>query len=294
MVKQITIDKPTKPNLFAPDDALITTSTTAVDFVTDDLEKLAVQLISNNELRVKSGSFCIGGHYGYIPSGTYETCYVAPGNVGFRRKDLIVARYTRIGNLDYIGIQIYTGVPSKGEPVVPTYTASDLNANGKVREIPLHVVELLDMDIVSVTSVFPKRTTKADIDGLFKTSFFTTTVGSTTQYHAKLETNGIVTETLKLTDSYEYTRNTDGVWCADRIYAFFVPIETGYTASDITVIPSVVSSSIIKNHVRMVDIGESFGSKGIWIGCWAYAFANITTAITSDFSVYVRYKKVKL
>ena len=68
MVKQITIDNPTKPNLFAPDDALITTSTTAVDFVTDDLEKLAVQLISNNELRVKSGSFCIGGHYGYIPN----------------------------------------------------------------------------------------------------------------------------------------------------------------------------------------------------------------------------------
>lgn len=294
MVKQITIDNPTKPNLFATDDALITTATTAVDFVTDDLEKLAVELISNNELRVKSGVFCIGGHYGYIPNGTYETCYVAPGNVGFRRKDLIVARYTRIGNLDYIGIQIYTGVPSKGEPVVPTYTVSDLNANGKVREIPLHVVELLDMDIVSVTSAFPKRTLKADIDGLFKTSFFTTTVDSTTQYHAKLETNGIVTETVKQTNSYKYTYNEEGVWKSNAIYSFCVPIETGYTASDITVIPSVVSSSIIKNHVRIAYIAESSGSKAIWIVCWAYAFLNITTAITSDFSVYVRYKKVKL
>lgn len=294
MVKQITIDKPTKPNLFAPDDALITTATTAVDFVTDDLEKLAVQLISNNELRVKSGSFCIGGHYGYIPNGTYETCYVAPGNVGFRRKDLIIARYTRIGNLDYIGIQIYTGVPSKGEPVVPTYTVSDLNANGKVREIPLHVVELLDMDIVSVTSVFPKRTLKADIDGLFKTSFFTTTFDTTTQYHAKIETNGIVTETAKQTKSYTYTRNEDGVWKANAIFGFYIPIETGYTASDITVILSVISSSIIKVHVRTVDILESSGSKRIWIGYWAYAFINIPTAITSDFSVYVRYKKVKL
>ena len=294
MVKQITIDNPTKPNLFAPDDALITTSTTAVDFVTDDLEKLAVQLISNNELRVKSGSFCIGGHYGYIPNGTYETCYVAPGNVGFRRKDLIVARYTRIGNLDYIGIQIYTGVPSKGEPVVPTYTVSDLNANGKVREIPLHVVELLDMDIVSVTSVFPKRTKKEDINALIKTSWFTSTVGSTTQYHGKLETNGIITETLKQTKSYTYIFNVDGVWKAETVFGFVTPVESGYTATDIVAIPSAVGSSIVKLHIRKIEVIDGAGVKKISIGVTPYAFLNITTAITSDFSVYVRYKKVKL
>jgi len=293
MVKQITIDKPTKPNLFATDDALITTSTTAVDFVTDDLEKLAVQLISNNELRVKSGSFCIGGHYGYIPNGTYETCYVAPGNVGFRRKDLIVARYTRIGNLDYIGIQIYTGVPSKGEPVVPTYTVSDLNANGKVREIPLHIVELLDMDIVSVTSVFPKRTLKADIDGLFKTSFWSTS-GTWTDYYSQLETNGIVTVIVSRTRDHTYVFNVDGVWKADINEFFSVPIESGYTASDIIVIPSVMSSAIIKNQVRTVEILESSGSKRISIGCWAYAFAQQSTAVSATLSLTVRYKKVKL
>ena len=295
MVKQITIDNPTKPNLFAPDDALITTSTTAVDFVSDDLEKLAVQLISNNELRVKSGSFCIGGHYGYIQNGTYETCYVAPGNVGFRRKDLIVARYTRIGNLDYIGIQIYTGVPSKGEPVVPTYTVSDLNANGKVREIPLHVVELLDMDIVSVTSVFPKLTTKADIDGLFKTSFWSVTgTNGMTIYYTQLETNGIVTVTITQTRPYTYIFNTDGVWKADIINGYNTPIESGYTASDITVIPSVVSSIIIKNQVRTVNITEESGEKRIGISCWAYAFAQQSTAVSATFSLTVRYRKVKL
>src|SRR5574344_194470 len=192
MVKQITIDKPTIPNLFSHDDALIASATTAIDFVSDDLEKLAVQLISNNELRVKSGSFCIGGHYGYIPSGSYETCYVSPGNIGFRRKDLIVAKYTRVGTLDYIGIQIYTGVPSKGEPVIPASAVSDLNADGKIREIPWHVVELNGRDIISVTPVFETLTTKDDVNALFKTSFFTE--GTPTRYHSKLETNGIVTE----------------------------------------------------------------------------------------------------
>jgi hypothetical protein len=294
MVKQITIDKPTIPNLFSHDDALITTATTAIDFVSDDLEKLAVQLISNNELRVKSGSFCIGGHYGYIPSGSYETCYVSPGNIGFRRKDLIVAKYTRVGTLDYIGIQIYTGVPSKGEPVIPTYSVSDLNADGKIREIPLHVVELNGMDIISVTPVFETLTTKDDVSALFKTSFFTTIVGSTTQYHAKIETCGIVTETLKQTKSYTYIFNVEGVWKAETVFGFVTPIESGYTASDIVVFPSSVSNGITKQNIRKVEVIDADGVKKISIGITPYAFANITTAISSDFSVCIRYKKVKL
>jgi len=294
MVKQITIDKPTKPNLFAPDDALITTSTTAVDFVSDDLEKLAVELISNNELRVKSGVFCIGGHYGCIQNGTYETCFVSPGNVGFNRKDLIVARYTRVGNLDYIGVQIYTGVPTKGVPVAPTLAISDLNTGGKIREIALHTVELVDMDIVNVESVFPVRTKKEDINALLVPSWFTSTVGSTTQYHGKLETNGIITETLKQTKSYTYIFNAEGVWKAETVFGFVTPVESGYIATDIVAIPSAVGSSIVKLHIRKIEVVDDAGVKKISIGVTPYAFVNITTAITSDFSVYVRYKKVKL
>ena len=295
MVKQITIDNPNKPNLFAYDDSLITSATTETDFVTEDLEKLAVQLISNNELRIKSGSFCIGGHYGYIPNGTYETCYVAPGNVGFNRKDLVVARYTRVGDLDYIGIQIYTGVPTKGVAVVPNYTTSDITTTGKIREIPLHVVELTGMNITGVTSVAPKRTTKSDISGLFKTSFWNYTgTDGITRYYTQLETNGIVTVTITQTRPYTYILNTDGVWKADTIHGFYTPIESGYTASDITVIPSVVSPLVIKNQVRTVNITEESGEKRISIGCWSYAFAQRSTAVSATFSLTVRYRKVKL
>ena len=293
MVKQITIDKPTKPNLFAPDDALITTSTTAVDFVTDDLEKLAVELISNNELRVKSGVFCIGGHYGCIQNGTYETCFVSPGNVGFNRKDLIVARYTRVGNLDYIGVQIYTGVPTKGVPVVPTLTVSDLNTGGKIREIALHTVELIDMDIVNVESVFPVRTKREDINALIKTSQYSN--GSPTlRYHSVLEVDGIVIETIKASEAFTYIFNTDGVWKGDSVFMFGAIIESGYTATDIVAIPSAVGASIVKLHIRKIEVIDNAGVKTISIGLTPYAFVNITTAITSDFSVYVRYKKVKL
>ena len=293
MIKQITIDKPTKPNLFAPDDALITTSTTAVDFVTDDLEKLAVELISNNELRVKSGVFCIGGHYGCIQNGTYETCFVSPGNIGFNRKDLIVARYTRVGNLDYIGVQIYTGVPTKGVPVVPSLTVSDLNTGGKIREIALHTVELVDMDIANVESVFPVRTKKEDINALIKTSLYSN--GSPIlRYHSVLEVDGIVTDTIKSTKAFTYIFNIDGVWKADNIFIFGAIIESGYTASDIVVIPSVVGASIVKAHITKAEIVDNSGVKTIAVTVWPYAFLNITTAITSDFSVYVRYKKVKL
>ena len=290
MVKQITIDKPTKPNLFAPDDALITTSTTAVDFVTDDLEKLAVELISNNELRIKSGVFCIGGHYGYVPNGTYETCYVAPGNVGFRRKDLIVARYTRIGNLDYIGIQIYTGVPSKGEPVVPTYTVSDLNTGGKIREIALYTVELVDMNIVSVEQMFGLLTPVVNIA---KESYFTTQVAGILQHQAKLEINGVVTETCKFSLSRSYTTGKDGVF-AGLDTSFSIELEPGYSASDIVVIPSVMGTDILKLQIELVAVSDYNNRKRIYIGVTPYSYVFKDTEITSDFSVYVRYKKVKL
>lgn len=297
MVKQITVDKPIKPNLFAYDDALITTSAIESDFVTDDLEKLAVQLISNNELRVKSGSFCIGGHYGYIPRGTYETCYVAPGNVGLRRKDLIVARYTCVGNIDYIGIQIYTGVPSKGEPVVPTYTVSDLNANGKVREIPLHVVELNDMDIANIAAVFPVRTKKEDINALLKTRSYTTGT-NLTQNHFCLETNGIVTDTVSYDiEPTTFTTAKDGVYVADGFYTTFVEIEEGYTATDVIVIPSMVgASSIMKANINSVTLALK-PATSIYryaISAQPYAFISIGSAITAKMNLTVRYKKVKL
>lgn len=298
MLKQITIDSPTAPNLFAPDDALITTSTTAIDFVSDDLEKLAVELISNNELRVKSGVFCIGGHYGCIQNGTFETCFISPGNMGFKRKDLIVARYTRVGNLDYIGVQIYTGVPTKGVPVVPSLTVSDLNTNGKIREIALHVVELVDMDIVNVESVFPVRTKKEDINVLLKTRSYTTRSYATgdTQYHSKLDACGIVTDVVKQSQSVSYLNNVQnpGVWTGNFFLGFSIPIDSGYTATDIVAIPSVVGTSIVKYHIGNIQIVDSDGVKKISISGTPYAFAQITTAITSDFSVLVRYKKVKL
>ena len=290
MIKQITIDNPDKPNLFAHDDALITTSTTAVDFVTDDLEKLAVELISNNELRVKSGVFCIGGHYGCIQNGTYETCFVSPGNVGFNRKDLIVARYTRVGNLDYIGVQIYTGVPTKGVPVVPSLAVSDLNTGGKIREIALYTVELVDMNIVNVTQAFTKLTKKEE---LFLASYFATSVGTTTQYHGKVETNGIITETINMTRTFEYTFNTGGVYMAAKFFYVFAPIEKTFTATDIIAIPSVLSSSVIKAQIGSITFYEEGGVNHIKIEVAPYAFANLGTK-TSDFSVYVRYKKVKL
>jgi len=290
MVKQITIDKSTKPNLFAPDDALITTSTTAVDFVTDDLEKLAVELISNNELRVKSGVFCIGGHYGCIQNGTYETCFVSPGNVGFNRKDLIVARYTRVGNLDYIGVQIYTGVPTKGVPVVPTLTVSDLNTGGKIREIALHEVELVDMNIVNVEQMFGLLTPVVNIA---KESYFTTQVAGILQHQAKLEINGAVTETCKFSLSQSYTTGKDGVFIGYGT-SFSIELEPGYSASDIVVIPSVLGTNILKLQIELVTVSDYNNRKRIYIGATPYAFINITTAITADFSVYVRYKKVKL
>lgn len=146
MLTQITVDTGTaSPHIFGISDAIIQASLFGQDFVSEDLDQFQATIVSQNEVRIASGVVCIGGHIGYIPYGSYESCSIATGNIGYKRKDLIVARYSRASGLDFMGLYTY-----KGNPVLPTYKNEDVLQGGYTREIPICEVNL---DGLSITSV---------------------------------------------------------------------------------------------------------------------------------------------
>lgn len=151
MLTQITVDTGAAiPHIFGISDAVIQAALFGQDFVSEDLNKFQPSIASSNEVRIASGVVCIGGHIGYIPYGTYESCTIATGNVGYKRKDLIVARYSRASGLDYMGLYVYKGNPAISNPVLPTYKSEDVLQGGYTREIPICEVNL---DGLSITSV---------------------------------------------------------------------------------------------------------------------------------------------
>ena len=150
MLTQITVDTGTaNPHIFGISDAVIQAALFGQDFVSEDLNKFQPSIASSNEVRIASGVVCIGGHIGYIPYGTYESCTIATGNVGYKRKDLIVARYSRASGLDYMGLYVYKGNPAISNPVLPSYKSEDVMQGGYTREIPVCEVSL---DGLSITS----------------------------------------------------------------------------------------------------------------------------------------------
>ena len=150
MLTQITVDTGTaNPHKFGISDAVIQAALFGQDFVSEDLNKFQPSIASSNEVRIASGVVCIGGHIGYIPYGTYESCTIATGNVGYKRKDLIVARYSRASGLDYMGLYVYKGNPAISNPVLPTCKSEDVLQGGYTREIPVCEVNL---DGLSITS----------------------------------------------------------------------------------------------------------------------------------------------
>ena len=151
MLTQITVDTGTaSPHIFGISDAIIQASLFGQDFVSEDLNKFQPSIASSNEVRIASGVVCIGGHIGYIPYGTYESCTIATGNVGYKRKDLIVARYSRASGLDYMGLYTYKGNPALTNPILPTYKSEDVLQGGYTREIPVCEVNLDGLSIISV------------------------------------------------------------------------------------------------------------------------------------------------
>ena len=175
MFTQITVDTGTaNPHIFAISDAVIHAAIFGYDYVGEGMQEFEPTIMSQNEIKIGTGTVCIGGHIGCIPHGSYESCTIATGNVGYQRRDLIVARYSRSNGIDYMGLYVYKGVPSVSSPALPAYKTDSILQSEGIREVPLFSVLVFGLNISLVERIaIPKSSYNSFPYGTTRSSYFT-------------------------------------------------------------------------------------------------------------------------
>lgn len=116
-------------------------------------DELAPELTSSNALRIMSGAMC---HHGNVSSvDIYDDLELTNGTQGTKRIDLIVNRYTRndenqIETNEWVVIM---GEPSTSDPIVPEYTAGNLQDGDLIDECPVFEVEFDGINVVEIRTL---------------------------------------------------------------------------------------------------------------------------------------------
>lgn len=147
------------PQIYPIDNAMWHRGIFGVDTaVIDDpsTEGFETQIISNNEIRIRSGIGMIQGRFFDVRPNTYDTVNIQNGTQGQSRIDLIVCRYTHDNDTqqDDTAWVVIQGTPAESDPVAPAYTEGDLNAGDTVADMPMFQVLINGITLESVTPVF--------------------------------------------------------------------------------------------------------------------------------------------
>lgn len=127
------------------------------DYVLDVGKKLEAVLVTNNSIRINDGEVVMQGRHFRVELDTYETVTIDNGAQNMKRKDLIVARYTKNSStgVEDVEIVVLKGIAvSAGIPIARTPVKGDIRAYDLKHEMILYTVELNGLNIVSVKPAF--------------------------------------------------------------------------------------------------------------------------------------------
>ena len=123
----------------------------------------AASVVSNNQIRIMDGDILMQGRHIRLNGGTYLDLAIDNGSQGYKRNDLIVARYTKnsASGVEERNIIVIKGTASVDEAVDPAYTSGDILSSGDIQnDFPLYRVPL---DGLNVQTLIPLFETIADV-----------------------------------------------------------------------------------------------------------------------------------
>lgn len=137
-------------------------------YILDVGRKLAAEIVSANEIRIRDGALSHQGCIANIEQGAYDSLEIANGTQGMSRIDLIVARYTKDAetNVEDIELVVIEGTAAASSPAVPSYNTGDIQAGDSPVDMPLYRVNISGVNISSVTQVASTVRTQAETDTL--------------------------------------------------------------------------------------------------------------------------------
>ena len=118
-------------------------------------ENLKPELSSNNTLKIRSGMMCHHGCVSSVDIGTYDEVTLTNGSQGMKRIDLIVNRHTRNSETEIENCEwkVIMGTPAASNPIVPGYTAGNLQNGDTVDECPVFQVSYDGINVTAVKSL---------------------------------------------------------------------------------------------------------------------------------------------
>ncbi len=130
-------------------------------------QRLAAEVQTNNEVRIRDGVLIHQGCAASIKKNTYDTVTITNGSQGMKRIDLIVARYQRNveTGVESLGLVALQGTPVESDPAVPVHTEGDIQAGDAVADMPLYEVEKDGLNITRVTKVFEEVESLSSLNG---------------------------------------------------------------------------------------------------------------------------------
>lgn len=131
---------------------------------------MAASVISANEVQIADGLLIAEGCTAEIPHGTSESLAIENGSQGTKRKDLIVARYTRESGtkIESMELVVITGTPASSNPAAPSYNTGSITGGDTLVDFPLFTVNIDGITIQSVTRLVDYVTipSKSYVDGI--------------------------------------------------------------------------------------------------------------------------------
>lgn len=125
------------------------------DYVLSAGKKLAATLVTNNSIKIEDGEAVMQGRHFRVKPGTYETVTIDNGTQNMKRKDLIIARYTKDSEgVEAIELDVLKGTPTTGTPVSKVPVKGDIRTGALIHEMILYTVELNGLNVVHVTPSF--------------------------------------------------------------------------------------------------------------------------------------------
>lgn len=114
--------------------------------------KLAATVVSATEIQIADGVMVGQGCTASIEHGVTESLTIANGSQGMQRKDLIVARYSKIAStgVESMTLAVITGTPASSSPADPSYNSGDIADGDSPVDFPLYRVNLSGISITSV------------------------------------------------------------------------------------------------------------------------------------------------
>lgn len=114
------------------------------------------KMIDANTIRIMPCEIMFQGCHARILPGNYEDLRISSGTAGYKRIDLVVARYTMSENgIEDMSLKVVRGTPvnGTGTPEVPAYITGNLYTGALEAELPLYTVKIDGINVGEPTLV---------------------------------------------------------------------------------------------------------------------------------------------